>query len=174
MVAQSILLLNASYEPLTVVTLARAVKLLLRGRAEAVGDEHITVASAAETLAVPQVLRLKICAHVPHRRTPAWTRRGVFERDDFTCARLAACGRRYAARDLTVDHLIPMSQGRPPPGATQSRPAFGAISARRTGGVSHAARGRDEAAAIEPKTPRTSYLVASGDVPAAWKVWIEL
>jgi hypothetical protein len=36
MVAQSILLLNASYEPLTVVTLARAVKLLLRGRAEAV------------------------------------------------------------------------------------------------------------------------------------------
>jgi len=78
MVAQSILLLNASYEPLTVVTLARAVKLLLRGRAEAVSDERITVASAAETLAVPQVLRLKIYAHVPHRRTPTWTRHGVF------------------------------------------------------------------------------------------------
>ena len=59
MVAQSILPLNASYEPLTVVTLARAVKLLLRGRAE-----HVTVASAAQTLAVPQVLRLKIYAHV--------------------------------------------------------------------------------------------------------------
>ncbi len=42
MVTQSILLLNASYEPLTVVTLARAVKLLLRGRAEAVSDERIT------------------------------------------------------------------------------------------------------------------------------------
>lgn len=60
MVAQSILLLNASYEPLTVVTLARAVKLLLRGRAEAVSAEHVTVACAAQTLAVPQVLRLKI------------------------------------------------------------------------------------------------------------------
>ena len=47
--AQSILLLNASYEPLTVVTLARAVKLLLRGRAEAVSDEHVTVASAARS-----------------------------------------------------------------------------------------------------------------------------
>ena len=56
MVAQSILLLNASYEPLTVVTLARAVKLLLRGRAEAVSDEHITVTSAAQMVAVPQVL----------------------------------------------------------------------------------------------------------------------
>jgi hypothetical protein len=30
---------------------------------------------AAQTLAVPQVLRLKIYAHVPHRRTPAWTQR---------------------------------------------------------------------------------------------------
>ena len=53
------------------VTLARAVKLLLRGRAEAVSDERITVASAAEMLAVPQVFRLKIYEHLPHRRTPA-------------------------------------------------------------------------------------------------------
>ena len=94
MVAQSILLLNASYEPLTVVTLARAVKLLLRGRVEAVSDERITVASAAETLAVPHVLRLKIYARVPHRRTPAWTCHGVFERDDYTCALLRPALRR--------------------------------------------------------------------------------
>ena len=108
MVAQSILLLNASYEPLTVVTMARAVKLLLRGRVEAVSAEHVTVSSAAQTLAVPQVLRLKIYARVPHRRTPAWTRSGVFERDDFTCA---YCGRRHAGRNFTVDHLISASQG---------------------------------------------------------------
>jgi 5-methylcytosine-specific restriction endonuclease McrA len=25
----------------------------------------------------------------------------------------------------------------------------------------------------EPKTPRVSYLVASGDIPAAWKVYLE-
>lgn len=167
MVAQSILLLNASYEPLTVVTLARAVKLLLRGRAEAVSDERITVASAAETLAVPQVLRLKIYAHVPHRRTPAWTRRGVFERDDFTCA---YCGRRYAARDLTVDHLIPVSQG----GAStwgNTVAACPRCNQRKADRTPHEAGMK---LLIEPKAPRTSYLVASGDVPAAWKVWIEL
>jgi hypothetical protein len=27
---------------------------------------------------------------------------------------------------------------------------------------------------IEPKASRTSHLVASGDMPAAWKVWIEM
>jgi 5-methylcytosine-specific restriction endonuclease McrA len=167
MVAQSILLLNASYEPLTVVTLARAVKLLLRDRAEAVSDEHVMVASAADTLAVPQVLRLKIYAHVPHRRTPAWTRHGVFERDDYTCA---YCGRRYAARDLTVDHLIPVSQG----GAAtwgNTVAACPRCNQRKADRTPHEAGMK---LLIEPKAPRTSYLVASGDVPAAWKVWIEL
>jgi 5-methylcytosine-specific restriction endonuclease McrA len=152
---------------LTVVTLARAVKLLLRGRAEAVSDERITVASAAETLAVPQVLRLKIYAHVPRRRTPLWTRRGVFERDDFTCA---YCGRRYAARDLTVDHLIPVSQG----GAStwgNTVAACPRCNQRKADRTPHEAGMK---LLVEPKAPRTSYLVASGDVPAAWKVWIEL
>jgi len=144
MVAQSILLLNASYEPLTVVTLARAVKLLLRGdvlslskgRAEAVSAEHVTVASAAQTLAAPQVLRpqylrSKIYAHVPHRRTPAWTRHGVFERDDYTCAYCAT-----GATLRTPSRWITSSRRRraePPPGATRLPPALGAISARRIG-----------------------------------------
>jgi hypothetical protein len=26
----------------------------------------------------------------------------------------------------------------------------------------------------EPKTPRTNYLVISGEVPAAWKVYLEV
>jgi len=167
MVAQSILLLNASYEPLTVVTLARAVKLLLRGRAEAVSAEHVTVASAAQTLAVPQVLRLKIYAHVPHRRTPAWTRRGVFARDDYICA---YCGRRCAARDLTVDHVIPASQG----GAAtwgNTVAACARCNQRKADRTPHEAGMK---LLIEPKAPRTSYLVARGEVPAAWKVWIEL
>jgi 5-methylcytosine-specific restriction endonuclease McrA len=118
MVAQSILLLNASYEPLTVVTLARAVKLLLAGvRVRATPRRSAT--STSRSPAPPRPWRCRKCcrsspcgakiyAHVLHRRTPAWTRRGVFERDDFTCA---YCGRRYAARDLTVDHLIPTSHG---------------------------------------------------------------
>ena len=167
MVAQSILLLNASYEPLTVVTMARAVKLLLRGRVEAVSAEHVTVSSAAQTLAVPQVLRLKIYARVPHRRTPAWTRSGVFERDDFTCA---YCGRRHAGRDLTVDHLIPASQG----GAStwgNTVAACARCNQRKANRTPHEAGMK---LLIEPKTPRTSYLIASGDVPAAWKMWIEL
>ena len=133
----------------------------------------MTVASAAQTLAVPQVLRLKIYAYVPHRRTPAWTRHGVFERDDYTCA---YCGRRYPVRDLDGGSPHPSIAGR---GLHLGQHGRGLPSLQSAQGGPHAARGGHEAAEraasfrIEPKAPRTSYLVASGDVPAAWKVWIE-
>jgi 5-methylcytosine-specific restriction endonuclease McrA len=167
MVAQSILLLNASYEPLTVVTLARAVKLLLRDRVEAVSAEHVLIASAAETLAVPQVLRLKFYAHVPQRHAPSWTRRGVLARDEYACA---YCGRHFALRDLTVDHVIPVAQG----GLStwgNTVAACARCNQRKADRTPHEAGMK---LLVEPKTPRASYLVASGDVPAAWKVWIEL
>jgi 5-methylcytosine-specific restriction endonuclease McrA len=106
----------------------------------------------------------------------------VFERDDFTCA---YCGRRYAARDLTVDHVIPASQGgaatwgNTVAACVRCNPAaWGARGQRKADRTPHEAGTGNYTACvkllIEPKAPRTSYLVASGDVPAAWKVWIEL
>ncbi len=167
MVARSILLLNASYEPLAVVSLARAVNLMLRGRAEAVTDECLVVAGVTRMLSVPRVLRLKVYVNVPRRHTPAWSRRGVFERDAYTCA---YCGRRGAARELTIDHVIPASQGgRSTWGNTVT--ACTRCNQRKAGRTPHEAGMR---LLIEPKAPRTNYLVASGEIPAAWKVWIEL
>jgi 5-methylcytosine-specific restriction endonuclease McrA len=163
----AVLLLNATYEPLAVLSLPRAVKLLLRGRVEAVAEEKITVSGATRAMAVPQVLRLKVYIRVPHRKTPAWSRRGLLERDGYACA---YCGRRYSGRDLTVDHVIPISQGgRSTWGNTVT--ACSRCNQRKAGRTPHEAGMK---LLIEPKAPRTNYLVASGDVPAAWKVWIEL
>ena len=163
----AVLLLNATYEPLTVLSLPRAVKLLLRGRVEPVAEEPVMVSGPARAIAVPQVLRLKVYVRVPHRRTPAWSRRGLLERDSHTCA---YCGRRYPGRDLTVDHVIPLSQGG---GSTWGNTvtACGRCNQRKADSTPHEAGMK---LLIEPKAPRTNYLVASGDVPAAWKVWVEL
>ncbi len=163
----TVLLLNATYEPLAVLSLPRAVKLLLRGRVEPVAEERILVHGSTRALAVPQVLRLKVYAHVPHRKTPAWTRRGLLERDAYACA---YCGKRYAGRDLTVDHVTPLSQGgRSTWGNTVT--SCGRCNQRKADRTPHEAGMK---LLIEPKAPRTNYLVASGDVPATWKVWIEL
>ncbi len=168
----SILLLNASYEPLAVLSLPRAVNLLLRQRVDPVAEAHVTVKTADSGLTVPEVLRLKHYVNVPRRHALAWTRHGLFVRDNFTCA---YCGRRAGAggeltlKDLTVDHVTPLSRG----GKslwTNTVCACRRCNMRKGDRLPHEAGMR---MLIEPKTPRTNYLVASGSVPASWKFWLE-
>ena len=101
--AQS-LVLNATYEPLSVVTARRAMVLLVREKAELVHarDEHWS--SEHLSLPVPTVVRLNRHVRVPyHRRTPL-SRRAVFARD---LGRCQYCGR--TAENL--DHVLPRSRG---------------------------------------------------------------
>lgn len=104
-----VLVLNASYEPINVCTVRRAVVLLLKERAEIL--EHADWALHAESLTLPRpvVIRLTNYVRVPrnaHRRK--LTRRAVFARDRWICQ---YCG--HERVNLTVDHVIPRSRGGP-------------------------------------------------------------
>jgi len=98
------LVLNATYEPLSVVSLQRAVVLVLARKASVV--EHGDGVLHSERLAfpVPSVVRLSHYVRVPYRRGVPLTRRGVFERDDHRCV---YCG----GRPQTLDHVVPRSRG---------------------------------------------------------------
>ncbi|WP_184569094.1 HNH endonuclease [Streptomyces zagrosensis] len=99
------LVLNASFEPLSTVTLRRAVVLVLQGKA-VVEQAHpeLRVRAAAVELPVPRVIRLSRYVRVPFRRRAPWSRRGVLVRDRYQCA---YCGRKAT----TVDHVVPRSRG---------------------------------------------------------------
>ncbi|MEV0125506.1 HNH endonuclease [Streptomyces sp. NPDC050703] len=99
------LVLNASFEPLSTVTLNRAVVLVLQDKA-VVEQAHpgLRVRAAAVDIPVPRVIRLCRYVRVPFRRQAPWSRRGVLVRDQHRCA---YCGRRAT----TVDHVVPRSQG---------------------------------------------------------------
>ncbi|MFJ2116216.1 MULTISPECIES: HNH endonuclease [unclassified Streptomyces] len=99
------LVLNASFEPLSTVTLNRAVVLVLQDKA-VVEQAHpgLRVRAAAVELPVPRVIRLCRYVRVPFRRQAPWSRRGVLVRDQHRCA---YCGRRAT----TVDHVVPRSRG---------------------------------------------------------------
>ncbi|CAL9285753.1 MULTISPECIES: HNH endonuclease [unclassified Streptomyces] len=99
------LVLNASFEPLSTVSLHRAVVLVLQDKA-VVEQAHpgLRLRAAAMELPVPQVIRLCRYVRVPFRRHAPWSRRGVLARDRHRCA---YCGRRAT----TVDHVVPRSQG---------------------------------------------------------------
>lgn len=99
------LVLNASFEPLSTVTLNRAVVLVLTDKA-VVEQAHpgLRVRAAAVEIPVPRVIRLCRYVRVPFRRRAPWSRRGVLVRDQHRCA---YCGRRAT----TVDHVVPRAQG---------------------------------------------------------------
>ena len=101
-----VLVLNATFEPINVCTVRRAVVLLLKEKAELLERGRWELHSESSTLARPVVIRLVSYVNVPrdaHRRKI--TRRAVFARDSWTCQ---YCGSRS---NLTVDHVIPRSKG---------------------------------------------------------------
>lgn len=107
------LALNASFEPLTMVPLRRALRLLLDGKAEIVeADADRVVRSERLTLPRPAVIRLMRFVHVPRKFRRQVTNTFLFARDRYTCQ---YCGRPQAAlrqrESLTRDHLIPLSRG---------------------------------------------------------------
>ena len=101
-------MLNASYEPLNVCTVRRAVVLILKEKAELLEKSERTLRSESVTFPRPVVIRLVTYVSVPRdngrRRI---TRRAVFARDSWTCQ---YCG---TNSHLTVDHVIPRSRGGP-------------------------------------------------------------
>jgi len=98
------LVLNASFEPLSVVPVRRAVVLVLRNRADVVVSNGKVWRSENVDLASPSVIRLRHFVKVPYARRVPLNRRAVFMRDDHRCQ---YCGR--AAEN--IDHVIPKAQG---------------------------------------------------------------
>lgn len=98
------LVLNASYQPLCVVPVRRALVLALKGKAEVVHTNGQTFHSEMLTIQAPSVIRLNHYVRVPYRARASLSRRAVFVRDNFECQ---YCGRPAE----NVDHIIPKSRG---------------------------------------------------------------
>lgn len=170
-----VLLLNATYEPMRVIPVRRAVGLLMRGVAEGVEGVAARLRTPSTVFVVPSVLRLRYYVHVPQRGA-VWSRRGLLGRDGHTCVYCGAGvgerrhGRVLTRADFTVDHLIPRSRGG---GNTWGNTACACrwCNGRKGNRMPHEAGMRLR---WEPKTPRVSYLVVSGEIPAEWRVYLRV
>ena len=100
------LVLNASYEPLCVVSGRRAAVLVLTAKAVPVAAGEAVLHSERTVLAVPVVVRLARFVKVPYRPTVPLTRKAVFARDGGRCL---YCG----AAATSLDHVVPKSRGGP-------------------------------------------------------------
>jgi 5-methylcytosine-specific restriction endonuclease McrA len=107
------LALNSSFEPLTLVPLRRALRLVIDGKAEIVeADSESLVHSARSAYPRPIVIRLTRFIHVPRRFRRQVTNTFLFARDSYTCQ---YCGRSVSQlrtrESLTRDHVVPLSRG---------------------------------------------------------------
>lgn len=106
----SVLVLNASFEPLNVVSVRRAVVLLLKDKAELVEAVEAVMRAESVTVPTPSVIRLVSYVRIPYRMRVPVSRRGVLARDRYTCQ---YCGLTPGRTALTIDHVVPRSRGGP-------------------------------------------------------------
>lgn len=99
------LLLNASFEPHSIVRDRDAVVLYMEGLVEVVEYSDRVFHSPSISVVVPSVVRLVKYVVMPEKhRSVLLTTRAVLARDDYTCA---YCG---GVAD-TVDHIVPRARG---------------------------------------------------------------
>ena len=105
MINHPVLVLNQSYEPLTVCRARRAVVLIFQGKAEMIENGVGAIHTISATIELPSVIRLAQMIRRP-RRARKMTRYEIFNRDRYTCQ---YCGEQ--SRHLTLDHVVPRYRG---------------------------------------------------------------
>src|SRR3954447_26913021 len=98
------LVLNATYEPLGVVSSRRAVVLVLSDKAEVLHTDGSVFRSERLRVVAPSVIRLRHFVRVPYQRRAPLNRRAVFLRDGGRCQ---YCGKKAES----IDHVVPRSKG---------------------------------------------------------------
>jgi len=160
-----VLVLNATYEPINVCTVRRAVVLLLKEKAEVLERASWELRGEHTSVPRPVVIRLRAYVRVPrdtHRRKI--TRRAVFARDGWACQ---YCGTRGS---LTVDHVVPRSKGGP--SSWDNIVASCAPCNRRKADLMPRQVGMSLRRPPRTPGPQVFIQVASPTIPAAWRQYL--
>jgi 5-methylcytosine-specific restriction endonuclease McrA len=101
------LILDSTYRAIHVVDWQDAMCLIILGKAEVVlYHENIEIRSTKESFKLPSILRVK-CKRKIINDYINLTRMNVFKRDSFRCA---YCGDHFTKKELTIDHIQPLSR----------------------------------------------------------------
>lgn len=119
---RSVLVLNRFFQAVQITSARRAFSLFFKGQVKAVDESYATydfgtwiclppsdemVQTPRYQVRVPRVVQLIHYDSVPKFRI-RFSRRNVFLRDKHVCQ---YCGNRFEDRELTLDHVTPVSRG---------------------------------------------------------------
>lgn len=190
-----VLVLNKHYAAVRVVSARRAFTLLFKDLAEIVAleesqfvsydfqswrelseirlkmerDSHDWVRCVRFEIAVPRIIRLLFYDRLP-RQPVKFNRRNIFARDGNRCQ---YCGRRHPTSELSLDHVVPRSQG----GDTSWTNIVCCCvdcNVRKGGRTPNEARMRMIAEPVKPKRSPVITLRLSSRKYASWKQFLDV
>jgi 5-methylcytosine-specific restriction endonuclease McrA len=101
-----VLVLNQSYEPISVCNAKKAFLLIYMMKAEIVAERsNRSLRSVNSSFPYPSVIRLSSFIRVPFKKIEL-SRKNVLRRDNFRCQYCSS-----TTNPLTIDHIIPKSRG---------------------------------------------------------------
>ena len=103
--SKKVLLLNSSYEPLSIINSKKALIMLITQKVDYIEKSNYFVHSQDIIFVIPRIVKLKTYIFLQHRRI-SLTRKNIFKRDKNKCQ---YCGKTNAM--LTIDHIIPKNKG---------------------------------------------------------------
>jgi len=128
---ERVLALNKVWQAITTISVREALKIVFRGRGriidpetyqlytweewcvaksvpvDAMVDENHYLRSQHVFIRKPEVIVLGKFAGFPNKGLP-FSRRGIYERDNFQCQ---YCGKFVSRKSATIDHVLPVSRG---------------------------------------------------------------
>lgn len=160
---RSALVLNATFEPLSIVPARRAICLVLSDKAEIIEEDGTQIRAETFVMPGPLVIRLRYVVKVPYHRRTSLSRRAVFARDDNRCQYCAGIAD-------SLDHVMPRSRG-------GLHIWENVVAACRKCNLGKRDRTPDEAGMKLAKTPLIPkelawVTVAAGSVPDLWKPYL--
>lgn len=169
-----VLLLNADYQPHSIISWKDAIVLMLTEKARVVESyDDWSVRSPSLTIKVPSVLVL--LKYVVFRQEVKFSRANIYARDEYQCQ---YCGKKAGLRgklrvtDLTFDHVIPRSKGGDTSWeniVTSCQPCNGKKAARtpREAGLSLLKE------PVKPKTvSNVMFTLSRKNIPKAWRDYL--
>lgn len=163
----SVLLLSSSFEPLRIISWQHAVSLCFLGKVEVLEEYDKNIRSVSLVIKAPAVIRL-LRYFRAGRKSPPLSRSNILARDNFTCQ---YCGKELPAREATLDHVKPRSQG----GKTTWENivcSCGSCNRRKGGRTPKEARMTLLKKPVKPDWLPVLHIKLHGQVPPAWRTFL--
>ena len=167
-----VLVLDASYTPVSVMSWQKAITLVLDGRADPVVESERIISSPSVSVYMPTVIRLRYSIAASRRRISMARRRSIFELHGWVCCYCGVKAKGTLARtELTIDHVLPTSRGGSKSDPMNQVPACRSCNAKKADMTPEEAR---MPMRFEPRTPRwderfnLAFMDKGGNIPPDW------